>query len=171
MSVLPWGNSLPYETPWYSQPSCWTPTNFLLLVRAHLRKRSNLFFLLSVGAFRFVRAKIIECILSTDMKQHFEAISKFRVRRLNEEFSMRTSVEDRWATLRMCIKMGDLSHTAIPWSEHFHMSCAIAEEFYQQGDEVRVETLHRVPPDKSAASGKGHLGSLYKPIARQRRCP
>ncbi|KAL8450803.1 hypothetical protein Emed_002260 [Eimeria media] len=72
---------------------------------------------------------------STDMKQHFEAISKFRVRRLNEEFSMRSSVEDRWAALKMCIKMGDLSHTSITWPEHFNMSCAITEEFYQQGDE------------------------------------
>ncbi|KAL8269907.1 hypothetical protein Esti_006171 [Eimeria stiedai] len=99
------------------------------------RKSCNMFFLLSVGAFRFVRAKIIECILSTDMKQHFEAISKFRVRRLNEEFSMRSSVEDRWAALKMCIKMGDLSHTSIAWREHFNMSCAITEEFYQQGDE------------------------------------
>ncbi|KAL8439096.1 hypothetical protein Efla_003143 [Eimeria flavescens] len=99
------------------------------------RKSCNMFFLLSVGAFRFVRAKIIECILSTDMKQHFETISKFRVRRLNEEFSMHTSVEDRWAALKMCIKMGDLCHTSIAWPEHFSMTCAITEEFYQQGDE------------------------------------
>ena len=106
------------------------------------RKCCNIFFLLSIGAFRFVRAKIIESILSTDMKQHFEAISKFRVRRLNEEFSMHNSVEDRWATLRMCIKMGDIAHTAISWPEHFSMSCAITEEFYQQGDEVRREINH-----------------------------
>ncbi|OEH79305.1 putative phosphodiesterase [Cyclospora cayetanensis] len=86
------------------------------------RKSCNLFFLLSSSAFRFVRAKIIETILSTDMKQHFEAISKFRVRRLNEEFSMKASVEDRWAALKICMKMGDISHTAIPWNEHFDMS-------------------------------------------------
>ncbi|KAL8431370.1 hypothetical protein ACSSS7_005308 [Eimeria intestinalis] len=31
--------------------------------------------------------------------------------------------------------MGDISHTSITWAEHFSMSCAITEEFYQQGDE------------------------------------
>ncbi|CDJ30454.1 phosphodiesterase, putative [Eimeria mitis] len=99
------------------------------------RRNCNIFFLLSVGGFRFVRSKIIECILSTDMKQHFEDISKFRMRRQSEEFSFRNSAEDRWATLRMCVKLGDLCHTALPWSDHFVMSCAITEEFYQQGDE------------------------------------
>ncbi|CDJ51380.1 phosphodiesterase, putative [Eimeria brunetti] len=99
------------------------------------KKSCNIFFMLSVGGFRFARAKIIECILSTDMKQHFEDISKFRMRRQSEEFSSKNSVEDRWATLRMCVKLGDVCHTALPWSDHFIMSCAITEEFYQQGDE------------------------------------
>lgn len=114
-----------------------------LFVGNQCRKSCNIFFLLSVGAFRSVRAKIIECILSTDMKQHFEDISKFRMRRQCEEFSFRNSVEDRWATLRMCVKLGDLCHTALPWSDHFVMSCAITEEFFQQGDEVRQRSETR----------------------------
>lgn len=98
-----------------------------------------------------MRAKIIECILSTDMKQHFEDISKFRMRRQSEEFSIRSSAEDRWATLRMCIKIGDLCHTCLPWPDHFNMTCAITEEFYQQGDEVSKLVLRS---QKAALNGQ-----------------
>lgn len=52
----------------------------------HLRRirristlRFFLFFPNSLQDFRFVRQNIIDCILATDMKQHFESVSRFRV--------------------------------------------------------------------------------------------
>lgn len=80
------------------------------------------------------RGHVIDLILATDMKLHFENISKFRLRRSSPDFD-KTQGDDLWQTLRMCMKGGDISHALLPWEDHLAWSYRAVFEFYQQGDE------------------------------------
>lgn len=80
------------------------------------------------------RGHIIDLILATDMKLHFENVSKFKLRRSSPEFD-KTQGDDLWQTLRMCMKGGDISHALLPWEDHVAWSYRAVSEFYQQGDE------------------------------------
>jgi len=83
-----------------------------------------------------VRAQIVECILSTDMSEHFQAISKFRVRLDSPDFAMDRPI-DRRLLAKMVIKGGDIGHSALPWDLHLLWAQRITQEFYEQGDEER----------------------------------
>jgi len=82
-----------------------------------------------------LRRKIIELILVTDMKEHFDRISHLRVRRAAADFDHVASEEDSWLVTKMCLKAGDLSHAALEWHQHYKWSMCLTEEFYRQGDE------------------------------------
>eukprot|EP01053_Blabericola_migrator_P009439 Blabericola_migrator_1__9438@NODE_510_length_7944_cov_147_881554_g391_i0_p4_GENE_NODE_510_length_7944_cov_147_881554_g391_i0NODE_510_length_7944_cov_147_881554_g391_i0_p4_ORF_typecomplete_len301_score25_17PDEase_I/PF00233_19/6e28_NODE_510_length_7944_cov_147_881554_g391_i020792981 len=69
------------------------------------------------------------------MKEHFEAISKFRVRRGASGFDVFNDPEDMWHMLKMIVKAADISHACVDWAQHLEWSCRIQEEFYQQGEE------------------------------------
>merc|ERR1711972_194904 len=71
------------------------------------------------------------------MSEHFEIISKFRVKRDNPEFSITSSESDRRFVARMCIKAGDIGHSALPWDLHTRWSVLVMKEFFLQGDEER----------------------------------
>lgn len=45
--------------------------------------------------YQVVRSRMIDLILATDMKMHFESLSKFRLRRNSPEFC-KTNEEDLW---------------------------------------------------------------------------
>jgi len=83
-----------------------------------------------------LRAQIIELILSTDMSEHFQAISKSRIRRETHDFSMESEADRRFLA-QMCLKGGDIGHSALPWDSHVRWSQRISEEFFSQGDEER----------------------------------
>ncbi|CRG97605.1 3',5'-cyclic nucleotide phosphodiesterase, putative [Plasmodium gallinaceum] len=85
--------------------------------------------------FRIIRSYIIELILSTDMKHHFEIISKFRVRRENEDFDYIKNNDDMLVVIKMIIKSADISHGSVKWSEHYKWCQRVLCEFYSQGDE------------------------------------
>ncbi|PFH36394.1 3'5'-cyclic nucleotide phosphodiesterase domain-containing protein [Besnoitia besnoiti] len=97
------------------------------------RQECNLFGNLPPEEYQAVRNRMIDLILATDMKMHFETISKFRLRRNSPEFCRRNE-EDVWMMLRMCIKGGDVSHGVLPWESHVSWSYRAASEFYEQGD-------------------------------------
>jgi len=81
-----------------------------------------------------VRSHIVGNILATDMAEHFETISKFRVRREAHDFS--DSVEsDRVFIAKLCLKAGDLGHGGLPWNLHLQWATRVVSEFYSQGDE------------------------------------
>lgn len=84
----------------------------------------------------FVRENIIELILSTDMREHFPFISKYRVRRDAPDFSL-DEESDRLLLAKTCIKAADICHSALPWEMHYAWSCRCVEEFFEQGDEER----------------------------------
>merc|ERR1711879_371056 len=54
-----------------------------------------------------LRSQIIEYILATDMSEHFEIISKFKVKRDSPDFDAAANESDRRFVARMCIKAGD----------------------------------------------------------------
>jgi len=83
-----------------------------------------------------VRSHIIENILATDMAEHFETISKFRVRRDAKDLSPQAE-DDRRFLAKLCLKAGDLGHATLPWNLHLQWSIAMTKEFYAQGDEEK----------------------------------
>ncbi|PFH36042.1 3'5'-cyclic nucleotide phosphodiesterase domain-containing protein [Besnoitia besnoiti] len=88
-------------------------------------------------AYRSFRKTVIDLILSTDMKMHFEHITNFRLRRQKEEFDPMNNCEDRQAVLSMVIKAADIGHGALPWSDHERWCELVVQEFYEQGDEEK----------------------------------
>ncbi|GAW83420.1 3',5'-cyclic nucleotide phosphodiesterase [Plasmodium gonderi] len=85
--------------------------------------------------FRLIRSFIIELILSTDMKHHFEIISKFRIRRESEDFDYIKNNDDLLVLIKMIIKSADISHGSVKWNEHYKWCQRVLCEFYSQGDE------------------------------------
>ncbi|RQX72415.1 3'5'-cyclic nucleotide phosphodiesterase domain-containing protein [Toxoplasma gondii CAST] len=100
---------------------------------------SNVFSGLPQETFRIARQNIITLILATDIKQHFETISRFRLRRNSPEFNFLKKEEDDWLVRKMIFKIADISHATVAWDAHFFWSCKVNAEFYAQGDaEVRL---------------------------------
>lgn len=116
-----------------------------------------------------LRAHIIEYIFATDMAEHFEVISKFRVRREAGDFST-SSEEDRRFLARMCLKAGDIGHGALPWVLHQQWSVRVTQEFYEQGDQelqlgLPVSALcDRGTVNEIAKSQKGFLEFVCVPL-------
>jgi len=109
-----------------------------------------------------LRSQIIEYILATDMSEHFEVVSKFRVKLDSPDFSM-SIAQDRMFAARMCIKAGDIGHSALPWDLHERWSICCVQEFYEQGDEERSLGLPVSPLcDRSAVGdvGKSQKGFI-----------
>ncbi|OEH79698.1 hypothetical protein cyc_07785 [Cyclospora cayetanensis] len=68
---------------------------FALLSDAELVCTVLLFAMLAQEA-REVRSKIIELILATDMRTHFEFLNRFRTIRGSEQFNFKKNEDDRW---------------------------------------------------------------------------
>jgi len=134
------------------------------------KPQNNIFSALMPDTFRQCRNRIIELILATDMKHHFEGISRFRVRRNSPEFDIRQNPEDLWLLLRMCIKAGDLAHAALDWNQHLEWSFGVVEEFYKQGEEEARFGLPKSPlcdrdmHDGFAKSQKGFIEFVVQPL-------
>ncbi|PFH35300.1 3'5'-cyclic nucleotide phosphodiesterase domain-containing protein [Besnoitia besnoiti] len=144
-----------------------------LTFRTLENKECNIFSNLEDSDFRYVRQYLIECILATDMKQHFESISRFRIRRSSPEFNYVKNVEDRWLVARMCVKVADIGHSSVPWPQHFDWSCRVVEEFYLQGDEERAKGMAVSPlcdrekhMDMAKSQG-GFLEFVVKPLIKE----
>eukprot|EP01054_Gregarina_sp_Poly1_P000821 Gregarina_sp_Poly_1__820@NODE_1197_length_4807_cov_58_931435_g822_i0_p1_GENE_NODE_1197_length_4807_cov_58_931435_g822_i0NODE_1197_length_4807_cov_58_931435_g822_i0_p1_ORF_typecomplete_len769_score93_80PDEase_I/PF00233_19/6_5e71NAD4L/PF06235_11/0_15YopE/PF03545_13/0_17MKLP1_Arf_bdg/PF16540_5/33MKLP1_Arf_bdg/PF16540_5/22_NODE_1197_length_4807_cov_58_931435_g822_i018544160 len=95
----------------------------------------NVLFPFTVEVFREVRELIIKLILATDMKNHFQQLSRFKVRRSDPSFCPYTNSDDLKLLLEICIKVGDLSASACSWIVHKDWCFRVVEEFYQQGAE------------------------------------
>jgi hypothetical protein len=102
-----------------------------------------------------VRSHIIENILATDMADHFENISKFRVRREAQDFCVDLDA-DRRAVAKLCLKAGDLGHACLPWLMHVNWATRVLREFYGQGEEETRLGLAMSP--LCDRKGVGNLG-------------
>ncbi|XP_076444816.1 cGMP-inhibited 3',5'-cyclic phosphodiesterase 3A-like isoform X3 [Babylonia areolata] len=92
---------------------------------------------LEAAEFKRFRFLVIEAILATDLKRHFEILAEFNAK-VNDDDApgVDWTVEtDRLLILQMVIKLADINGPAKVHPLHFQWTMRIAEEFYEQGDE------------------------------------
>ncbi|KAI8791783.1 cGMP-inhibited 3',5'-cyclic phosphodiesterase 3A-like isoform X2 [Biomphalaria glabrata] len=92
---------------------------------------------LEAAEFKRFRYLVIEAILATDLKRHFEILAEFNAK-VNDEDSAGldwTSETDRLLVTQMVIKLADINGPAKRKDLHQQWTFRIAEEFYEQGDE------------------------------------
>ncbi|XP_033739630.1 cGMP-inhibited 3',5'-cyclic phosphodiesterase A-like [Pecten maximus] len=106
----------------------------LLLSNPHHNYLSGL----DQAEFKRFRFLVIELILATDLKRHFEILAEFNAKVNDEESStgIDWSVEtERLLVMQMVIKLADINGPAKTKHLHRQWTYRIAEEFYEQGDE------------------------------------
>ncbi|TMS35844.1 hypothetical protein L596_003149 [Steinernema carpocapsae] len=81
--------------------------------------------------FRYL---VLEYILATDLKQHFDLIMQFTEKTSDMDL---TSESDRVLVSQMLIKFADINSPAKPYSLHQQWTERICAEFYEQGDEEK----------------------------------
>ncbi|EGW00574.1 cGMP-inhibited 3',5'-cyclic phosphodiesterase A [Cricetulus griseus] len=85
--------------------------------------------------FKHFRFLVIEAILATDLKKHFDFVAKFNAK-VNDEVGIDwTNENDRLLVCQMCIKLADINGPAKCKELHLKWTEGIASEFYEQGDE------------------------------------
>ena len=106
-------------------------------------------------------ADIIDLVLATDMTDHFSIVLSFKTEMKTAlENECKTAGDKEWgpsddckiiqnicnlkretrmAILKMAIKIADLGHCYLPWSEHVDWVGRLQEEFFLQGDAQRRE--------------------------------
>lgn len=92
---------------------------------------------LDKAEFKRFRYLVIEAILATDLKRHFEIVAEFNSK-ANEDDSPGidwTQEDDRLLVMEICIKLADINGPCKVHDIHVQWTYRIAEEFYEQGDE------------------------------------
>ncbi|KAK3712326.1 hypothetical protein RRG08_002657 [Elysia crispata] len=92
---------------------------------------------LEAAEFKRFRFLVIEAILATDLKRHFEILAEFNAK-VNDEDAAGvdwTLETDRLLVTQMVIKLADINGPAKAKNLHQQWTYRIAEEFYEQGDE------------------------------------
>lgn len=100
-------------------------------------ERYNFLCGLDKAEFKRFRFLVIEAILATDLKRHFEILALFNAKVNHEEG---TGIEwnseaDRLLVMQMVIKLTDINGPAKKRELHIDWTRRISEEFYEQGDE------------------------------------
>eukprot|EP00923_Selenidium_pygospionis_P019728 GHVN01034388.1.p1 GENE.GHVN01034388.1~~GHVN01034388.1.p1 ORF type:complete len:844 (+),score=52.12 GHVN01034388.1:1836-4367(+) len=122
--------------------------------------KCNVFENLSKTQYAYVRGLIVDLILATDMKEHFDIMARFRVAHAN---STLTDV-DSLLTLKVVIKAADIGHSIFKWDDHLDWSVRVVAEFYAQGDEEGMRHMEKSPLcDRSKLSdlGESQAGFLH----------
>ncbi|VDM45318.1 unnamed protein product [Toxocara canis] len=81
--------------------------------------------------FRYL---VLEYILATDLKQHFDIIMQFNEKAPDMDLS---NESDRVLVSEMLIKFADINSPSKPYPLHRQWTDRICEEFYEQGDEEK----------------------------------
>ncbi|XP_060592885.1 cGMP-inhibited 3',5'-cyclic phosphodiesterase 3A-like, partial [Ruditapes philippinarum] len=92
---------------------------------------------LDQAEFKRFRYLVIEAILATDLKRHFEILAEFNAK-VNDDHAVGidwTVETDRLQVAQMVIKLADINGPAKIKDLHTSWTYRIAEEFYEQGDE------------------------------------
>ncbi|KYN96290.1 putative phosphodiesterase delta [Plasmodium gaboni] len=85
-----------------------------------------------------MRKFIIELIISTDMKLHFEYVDIFKKRKKSQNFDISDRDAINLGTIN--IKLADIGHTCLKWKDHAKWTMLVSEEFFSQ---KKVEELHK----------------------------
>lgn len=96
-------------------------------------------FLLNLDHVEFKRFRflVIEAILATDLKKHFDFLAEFnsKVNDVNSPGIDWTNENDRLLVCQVCIKLADINGPAKVRELHLKWTEGIVNEFYEQGDE------------------------------------
>ncbi|KAJ3591243.1 hypothetical protein NHX12_009189, partial [Muraenolepis orangiensis] len=89
------------------------------------------------GEFKRFRFLVIEAILATDLKKHFDFLAEFNAKVGDEGVSCIdwTNENDRLLVCQMCIKLADINGPLKCKTLHLQWTEGIVNEFYQQGNE------------------------------------
>ncbi|NXH37684.1 PDE3B phosphodiesterase, partial [Dicaeum eximium] len=87
--------------------------------------------------FKRFRFLVIEAILATDLKKHFDFLAEFnaKVNDMNSNGIEWSSENDRLLACQICIKLADINGPAKVRDLHLKWTEGIVNEFYEQGDE------------------------------------
>ncbi|XP_071756768.1 cGMP-inhibited 3',5'-cyclic phosphodiesterase 3A-like [Centroberyx gerrardi] len=87
--------------------------------------------------FKRFRFLVIEAILATDLKKHFDFLAEFNAKVGDEGVSGIdwTNENDRLLVCQMCIKLADINGPLKCKELHLQWTEGIVNEFYEQGDE------------------------------------
>ncbi|XP_035478009.2 cGMP-inhibited 3',5'-cyclic phosphodiesterase A-like isoform X1 [Scophthalmus maximus] len=87
--------------------------------------------------FKRFRFLVIEAILATDLKKHFDFLAEFNAKGGDEGLSGIdwTNENDRLLVCQMCIKLADINGPLKCKELHLQWTEGIVNEFYEQGDE------------------------------------
>ncbi|XP_055003977.1 cGMP-inhibited 3',5'-cyclic phosphodiesterase 3A-like [Boleophthalmus pectinirostris] len=87
--------------------------------------------------FKRFRFLVIEAILATDLKKHFDFLAEFNAKVGDEGVSSIdwTNENDRMLVCQMCIKIADVNGPLKNKDLHLQWTEGIVNEFYEQGDE------------------------------------
>ncbi|XP_071035027.1 cGMP-inhibited 3',5'-cyclic phosphodiesterase 3A isoform X1 [Parasteatoda tepidariorum] len=101
------------------------------------RPEYNFLYHLDTAEFKRFRFLVIECILATDLKRHFDLVAEFNAKANDVEAPGIDwlSEADRLLAMEMCIKLADINGPCKRHDIHVQWTHRIAEEFYEQGDE------------------------------------
>eukprot|EP00899_Mesostigma_viride_P003718 jgi/Mesvir1/13347/Mv16861-RA.1 len=115
---------------------------FFLMAEADL----NILEGLNADDFKYVRRMVIEIVLASDLKRHFEMVEAFKARTKDKESPLSKSNEGhRLLLMQVALKVADIGHSAKKLDIHKKWTDAITEEFYLQGDKER-EAGFKVSP-------------------------
>ena len=136
--------------------------------RLLLAKDCDVFDSLSPEQYAEVRQTIVHVILGTDMKYHFDHLTKFKTRAGAGAFDSPDRKDVR-LLLAMCLHSADVSNPAKPWNLSVEWSARVMDEFFRQGDSEMDRGLPVSPfMDRSktnmAQCQIGFINILIKPF-------
>ncbi|KAG8438448.1 hypothetical protein GDO86_008940 [Hymenochirus boettgeri] len=85
--------------------------------------------------FKRFRFLVIEAILATDLKKHFDFLAEFNAKANDVNGIDWSNENDRLLVCQVCIKLADINGPAKTRELHLKWTEAIVNEFYEQGDE------------------------------------
>ncbi|NWX83547.1 PDE3B phosphodiesterase, partial [Nothoprocta pentlandii] len=87
--------------------------------------------------FKRFRFLVIEAILATDLKKHFDFLAEFNAKAndINSHGIEWSNENDRLLVCQICIKLADINGPAKARELHLRWTDGIVREFYEQGDE------------------------------------
>jgi len=98
---------------------------------------TDIFVGLDADQYKLIRKIIIDCILATDLGQHFNFMGRFTTTTSSAETFKTTSKKHRLLLLCAVLKMSDVGHTAKGKENHMKWTEKIMEEFFCQGEKEK----------------------------------
>ena len=104
------------------------------------------FFEMSPEDFGRFRTTVIDLVLSTDMREHFDVLRQAKAAASGEAANSRPNSrqldEHRMLLLKLALKASDIGHVFAPFDVHLEWVQRLQEEFFVQGDREKALNIH-----------------------------